>query len=252
MRIYRRRLRPLRNPRKLLDLLTYWIRSEFRPDPGTARGNRGSWQSPEGDGDRETLARPTLSSQRKSERKVKIISMGPKGLISSCTRHGPKKARTVVCPTASTATLRRLMRVLGLDLGSKRIGLAVSDPEASIAFPAGTLRSAGRKADIAAVCRLIEEREIGAVVVGLPRHMDGRHGPEAEAAEKFAAGLRRASGLPVETLDERWTSQEAERSLAAQGHSAKRTRAHVDEVAAAIILRTYLAMGRPPSSQEDG
>ncbi|MDE0885815.1 MAG: Holliday junction resolvase RuvX [Myxococcota bacterium] len=143
------------------------------------------------------------------------------------------------------------MRVLGLDLGSKRIGLAVSDPDASIAFPAGTLRSTGRKADIIAVCQLIEEREIGAVVIGLPRHMDGRHGPEAQAAEKFAAALRRASGLPVETLDERWTSQEAERSLAAQGHNSKRTRAHVDEVAAAIILRTYLEIDRNRSSRKD-
>ena len=142
------------------------------------------------------------------------------------------------------ATLAHLMRVLGLDLGGKRIGLAVSDPEASIAFPAGILLSVGRKADIAAVCALIVEREIGAVVVGLPRHMDGRHGPEAAAAEKFAAGLRAASGLPVETLDERWTSQEAERSLKDQGHSNRRSRAHVDEVAAAIILRTYLELNR--------
>jgi putative Holliday junction resolvase len=144
------------------------------------------------------------------------------------------------------------MRVLGLDLGSKRIGLAVSDPGATIAFPAGTLRSSGRKADVAAICRLIEEREIGSVVVGLPRHMDGRHGPEAEAAEKFAAALRNASGLPVETLDERWTSQEAERSLAAQGHNSRRTREHVDEVAAAIILRTYLELSHGAPGIREG
>ena len=142
------------------------------------------------------------------------------------------------------ATLPRLMRVLGVDLGEKRIGLAVSDPEASIAFPAGILPSTGRKADIAALCALIVEREIGAVVVGLPRHMDGRYGPEAAAAEKFAAALRKASGLAVETLDERWTSQEAERSLQAQGLNTRRSRAHVDEVAAAIILRTYLELNR--------
>jgi putative Holliday junction resolvase len=132
------------------------------------------------------------------------------------------------------------MRVLGLDLGSKRIGLAVSDPEANIAFPAGTLQSAGRKADIAAVCEIIADREIGAVVVGLPRHMDGRRGPEAAAAEKFAAALRKSSGVPVETLDERWTSQEAERVLLAQGRAPSRSRGRVDEIAAAILLRTYL------------
>ena len=136
------------------------------------------------------------------------------------------------------------MRVLGLDLGHKRIGLAVSDPEANIAFPAGTLQSVGRKADVSAICEFIAERDIGSVVVGLPRHMDGRHGPEAASAEKFAAALRSASGLTVDTLDERWTSQEAERALLAQGHNSRRSRAHVDEVAAAIILRTYLELNR--------
>jgi len=134
------------------------------------------------------------------------------------------------------------MRVLGLDLGSKRIGMAVSDAEASFAFPAGTLRSAGRKADIAAVCEVIAEREIGAVVVGLPRHMDGRHGPEADAAERFAAALEKSSGVPVETLDERLTSQEAERVLLDQGQAPSRSRPRVDEIAAAILLRTYLQM----------
>jgi putative Holliday junction resolvase len=145
------------------------------------------------------------------------------------------------------------MRVLGVDLGSKRIGLAVSDPEANIAFPAGSLKSSGRKADVAAVCDLINERGIGAVVVGLPKHMDGRHGPEAAAAEKFAAALRKAAGVPVETLDERWTSVEAERALSAQGHNARRTREHVDEVAAALILRTYLDLLRnsPRSPDSD-
>ena len=140
------------------------------------------------------------------------------------------------------ATLAAVMRVLGLDLGSKRIGLAVSDTEASFAFPAGTLRSTGRKADIAAVCEIIAEREIGAVVVGLPRHMDGRHGPEAAAAERFAAALQKSSGVPVETLDERLTSQEAERVLLAQGQAPSRSRPRVDEIAAAILLRTYLQM----------
>lgn len=151
-----------------------------------------------------------------------------------------------------TATILLLMRVLGLDLGRKRIGLAVSDLEAEIAFPAGTLKSAGRKADVLAICEFIAERDIGSVVVGLPRHMDGRHGPEAASAEKFAAALRGASGLAVDTLDERWTSQEAERALLAQGHNSRRSRAHVDEVAAAIILRTYLQLNREKLRSREG
>jgi len=132
------------------------------------------------------------------------------------------------------------MRVLGVDLGAKRIGLALSDTEAEFAFPAGTLASRGLERDVKALCELIAEREVGRVVVGLPRHMDGRKGPEAERAERFAARLAERAGVPVDTLDERWTSREAERLLRAQGHDGRRTRQHVDEVAASIILRTYL------------
>ena len=134
------------------------------------------------------------------------------------------------------------MRVLGLDLGSKRIGLALSDSEASLAFPAGTLKSVGRKVDVAALCALIREREVERVVVGHPRHMDGHRGPEAESAERFARALSEAAGIPVDLLDERWTSMEAERALREMGHDSRRSRKHVDEVAAALILRTYLAM----------
>ncbi|MCP4906275.1 MAG: Holliday junction resolvase RuvX [bacterium] len=139
------------------------------------------------------------------------------------------------------------MRILGVDLGSKRIGLAVSDVEGEIAFPAGLLDSRGRKRDIAALRALIAEREIGRVVVGLPLHMDGRRGPEAEKATRFAADLSKATGIPVDTLDERWTSMEAERLLAdapgkrrSQKRAERRARGTVDEMAASIILRTYL------------
>jgi len=134
------------------------------------------------------------------------------------------------------------MRVLGLDLGKKRIGLAISDEDARFAFPAGTLMSAGPKADLSAICAWIEERGVEHVVVGLPRHMDGRRGPEAEAAEAFALALSRRAGIPVGTLDERWTSVEAERVLRAQGKRGKKLKARVDEVAASIILRTYLEL----------
>ena len=81
------------------------------------------------------------------------------------------------------------MRVLGLDLGSKRIGLALSDLEASLAFPAGTLRSRGRKADIKALCDLILEKEVGHVVVGHPRHMDGPRSVQDAAAANLLWGF---------------------------------------------------------------
>jgi putative Holliday junction resolvase len=136
------------------------------------------------------------------------------------------------------------VRVLGVDLGSKRIGLAISDEEGDFAFPAGILDSRGPKRDIAALRELISEKRIGRAVVGLPIHMDGRRGPEAEKAIRFATDLSEAAGIPVDTLDERWTSREAERLLQpATGKRAaeRRKKGAVDEMAASIILRTYLA-----------
>jgi putative Holliday junction resolvase len=145
---------------------------------------------------------------------------------------------------ARVATLAHV-RVLGVDLGSKRIGLAISDEAAAIAFPAGILDSRGRKRDIRALRELITEKQIGRAVVGLPIHMDGRRGPEAEKAIQFATDLSEATGIPVDTLDERWTSQEAERLLKhvpKKRGPDRRGKGIVDEMAASIILRTYLAI----------
>lgn len=136
------------------------------------------------------------------------------------------------------------MRILGIDIGKKRIGLAVSDEESEIAFPAGTLASRGKKQDIRALCDLIKEREISRVVLGLPLHMDGRRGPEAEKAQAFGAALSKAAGIPVDLLDERWTSSEAERLMRGtpkKKRALKRNQGTVDEMAASIILRTYLS-----------
>jgi putative Holliday junction resolvase len=146
------------------------------------------------------------------------------------------------------------VRVLGIDLGSKRIGLAVSDSEAKLAFPAGVLASRGRKRDLSALCEMIRERQIERAVVGVPLHMNGRRGPEAENAIRFAADLAKSAGIPVETLDERWTSVEAERSLresAAGSRAIKQRRGAVDEVAAAILLRTYLELSRAQVGRGD-
>jgi len=130
--------------------------------------------------------------------------------------------------------------VLGVDLGAKRIGLAVSDADASIAFPAGFIASRDRERDVAALCELIEARGIVRVVVGLPVHLDGRPSPGSEAARRFAAALGAAAGVPVDLLDERWTSRAAERSLAESKGGRKRRREAVDAVAATLLLRTYL------------
>jgi putative Holliday junction resolvase len=129
---------------------------------------------------------------------------------------------------------------LGIDHGSKRIGLAVSDPSGMVALPAGTLESRGFERDLAAIRQVVEARQVERIVVGLPIHMDGRRGHQAEAAQKFAERLAEELGLPVDTLDERWTTREAERALAATGRKGKKKRAVIDSVAAALLLRTYL------------
>jgi len=129
---------------------------------------------------------------------------------------------------------------LGIDHGSKRIGLAISDPSGKVALPAGTLESRGLERDLAAIRRLVEERQVERIVVGLPLHMDGRPGSQAEAAGRFAQRLAEELGLPVDTMDERWTTREAERALQATGRRGKKKRAVIDSVAAALLLRTYL------------
>ena len=143
------------------------------------------------------------------------------------------------------------MRVLGIDLGSRRIGLALSDPDATIAFPLEVLERQGAKRDIAALAALVQEHAVERIVVGLPIHMDGRRGPEAEAAERFAASLGRATSLAVDLIDERWTTVEANRALREMGQTGKRGRKrkqHVDAVAASLLLRTYLARERGPGA----
>ena len=129
---------------------------------------------------------------------------------------------------------------LGIDHGSKRIGLAISDPGGTIALPAGTLESRGLERDLAAIREVVEAHQVKRIVVGLPLHMNGRAGRQAEAARKFAERLAEEFGLPVDTLDERWTTREAERALQATGRKGKKKRAVIDSVAAAILLRTYL------------
>lgn len=135
--------------------------------------------------------------------------------------------------------------VLAIDYGAKRIGMAVSDAEQEFAFPAGVLERTDLAHDLAALCEVARERGAVQLLVGLPVHMDGRRGVEAQAAERFGRALAEAAELPLDLLDERWTSREAERALrAVQPRRRKRERARVDAAAAALLLRTYLERER--------
>ena len=153
---------------------------------------------------------------------------------------------------ARVASLPRV-RILGLDLGARRIGLAISDEEGRIAFPAGHLDRVGPKKDLAALETLIAERGVARAVVGLPLHMDGRAGPEAEAARAFATSLAARTSIPVDLLDERWTTVAAERSLRGSRAGARRRgKGVVDAVAATLLLSTYLERLRNPLERGTG
>lgn len=135
-------------------------------------------------------------------------------------------------------------RVLGLDLGEVRIGLAVSDPGGRVAVPAGTLLVKGPPSDLKAVAALVREHRAEAVVVGHPRSLSGERGPAARLAEEFAEGLRMVLEVPVHLHDERFTTVEAERGLRAAGAKGRDRRRAVDQAAATVMLQSWLD-GRP-------
>jgi putative Holliday junction resolvase len=130
---------------------------------------------------------------------------------------------------------------LALDLGSRRIGVAISDDSGTIAVPLRTLE-VGKRGDfpLAALRELVVERGVGGIVVGWPRRLDGSAGPEAEAAQAVAARLGAELGLPVELWDERLTSVEAERLLIEAGVRRKKRRGATDRIAATLILQGFL------------
>lgn len=131
-------------------------------------------------------------------------------------------------------------RVLGLDLGDARIGVAISDPERRVAVPHGTIRVGQPPGELKAVAALVHDLGIGMVVVGHPRSMSGASGPRAQQAEAFAEALGSAVGVPVELQDERLSTVEAERVLREAGVTGSRRRRVVDESAATVILGAWL------------
>jgi len=131
-------------------------------------------------------------------------------------------------------------RVLAIDPGRVRVGLALSDPTGLLASGLDTLRSKGRRQDLEALMTIVREREVVEIVVGCPRNLDGSPGAMTEFAERMAEDLRQASGLPVRLWDERLSSLQAERALI-EGNMRRDDRREVrDRVAAILILQGYL------------
>ncbi len=137
------------------------------------------------------------------------------------------------------------MRTLALDYGERRIGVAISDPTGVIAQPLETITARPGAADaLERIAELVKTHEVGQIVVGLPLHMNGSSGPEAAAARAFGERVRARANVPVDYLDERWTSLEAERALEEGGVRKKERRGRVDPIAAALLLRTWLSRRR--------
>lgn len=131
-------------------------------------------------------------------------------------------------------------RIAGIDFGTVRIGIAVTDPGRSIASPLETYIRRGPQADAERMKRLAAEEGISLFVVGLPVYLNGRESPKSREARQFGQWLAETTGVPVEFFDERFTSSEAEQFLLGAQLTSKRRRQRIDKLAAQIMLSAYL------------
>jgi len=131
-------------------------------------------------------------------------------------------------------------RILALDLGKKRIGLALSDELGITAQGLETMERAGRRDDIELLRRLTVERGVKMILVGDPLHMNGQPSRQGDYTREFARELEYKTGLPVKFWDERWTSREAERTLRGSGIAHEDRKSAIDRLSAVILLQSYL------------
>lgn len=134
-----------------------------------------------------------------------------------------------------------MMRIMGIDYGDARTGVAISDLLCSIVGSTTVVPSRNREKAIADIVRLAKENEVGQIVVGLPRNMDGTEGIRAQLCREFAEELGNATGLPVQMWDERRTTVEAHNILSQHNYHGQKRKNTVDAVAAALILEGYLS-----------
>lgn len=133
------------------------------------------------------------------------------------------------------------MRIMGVDYGDARTGIAISDLLCSIVGSTTVIHSRNDDKTIASIRALIREHGVGEIVVGLPKNMNGTEGPRAELCRAFAARLEEETGLPVKLWDERRTTVEAHNILSEHNYHGKKRKNTVDAVAASLILEGYLA-----------
>jgi putative holliday junction resolvase len=132
------------------------------------------------------------------------------------------------------------MRILALDHGSKRIGVAISDELQMIAQPLEFIPAEPLTDVLARLSALVTEKEVELILVGMPRNMDGSYGPAAVKVQEFVAELKEALSVPIRTWDERLTSAQANRVLIQGNVRRDKRKANVDKMAAAILLQSYL------------
>jgi putative Holliday junction resolvase len=132
------------------------------------------------------------------------------------------------------------MRVLAIDHGTKRMGIAVSDPSGMIALPLEFIPAEPFNAFLDRLKQLIQEKEVEQILVGMPRNMDGSYGPAAAKVNEFIAVLKETIAVPILTWDERLTSTQANRFLVQANVSRKDRKQKVDQAAAAILLQSFL------------
>jgi len=138
------------------------------------------------------------------------------------------------------------MRSLGLDIGDRRIGVALSDPDGILASPLTIINRSDESLDIEAIIDIIKRQEVGRVIVGLPYSLDGSLGEQAEKVKAFTQKLGNRIQIPLEYRDERFTTVMAERLERASGGKKTKRKARHDAQAAALILQGYLDEGREP------
>ena len=131
-------------------------------------------------------------------------------------------------------------RILALDLGKKRIGMAISDPLGITAQGLPNLERTTKRADLAELARQVEERDVSLILIGNPLHMSGDEGRQSAWAREFADALAARAGRPVRLWDERLTTVEASRVLRASGISIEKRARAVDRLSAVILLQSYL------------
>ena len=142
---------------------------------------------------------------------------------------------------ADGASLGRAGRLLGLDVGDRRIGLAVSIPPGELILPAGFIQRRNRRADVAAILDAAAQRDAVAIVVGIPYGVGGRVGGQARKIQSLVLALERASSIPILTVDESFTSQAAETALRDAEPGTPPSPGDIDSAAAAAILRRFVA-----------